>query len=175
MSSILKVDTIQTTAGAAPTATDLGLNTVGTVVQVGHTYNHQVSAHQSIASTSLVGAGVTCVITPKSIGNKFIFNWTVSMAYGQTGTYVAGAMKYKIGTGSYVFVDGASTDSGVPYNLGYSYSGNQYAPMTANGEVDITSTSAYTFEPHFRTQTGVAGNWIHTRGSYSLLVMEIAQ
>ena len=164
MSSILKVDTIQTTAGTAPTAADLGLNTVGNVVQVGHTYNHQVSAHQSISSTSLVGAGVTCVITPKSIGNKFIFNWTVSMAYGSTGTYVAGAMKYKIGTGSYVFVDGVS-DSSTPYNLGYSHSGNVYAPMTATGEVDITSTSAYTFEPHFRTQTGAAGKWGHTTAS----------
>lgn len=174
MSSILKVDTIQTTAGATPTAKDLGLNVAGSVVQIGHTYNHQVSAHQSIASSSLVGAGVTCVITPKSTDNKFIFSWNVSMAYGQTGSYVAGAMKYKIGTGSYVFVDGAS-DSSVPYHLGYSHSGNQYGPMTAWGEVDITSTSAYTFEPHYRTQTGVTGHWCHTRASYSLLVMEIAQ
>ena len=33
MSSVLKVDAIQNTAGAAPTATDLGLDTNGNVVQ----------------------------------------------------------------------------------------------------------------------------------------------
>ena len=37
MSSILKVDTIQTTAGAVPTASDLGINTTGTVLQVANT------------------------------------------------------------------------------------------------------------------------------------------
>jgi len=34
MTSIIKVDTIQTTAGTAPTAGDLGINTTGTVLQV---------------------------------------------------------------------------------------------------------------------------------------------
>ena len=34
MTSILKVSTIQNTAGTAPTAGDLGLNVAGTVLQV---------------------------------------------------------------------------------------------------------------------------------------------
>ncbi len=167
--SILKVDTInEKTSGN-------GVQITGHVVQVGHTYDHQVSAHQSVSSTALVGSGVTCVLTPKSISNKFIVSFTSSMAQGDNAAdWLAGAMKYKIGSGSYVYVDGVD-DSPQPYNIGYSASTNKYAPLTFTGEVDITSTSAYTFEPFFRTDDGNLGRWLHARGSYSLLVMEIAQ
>ena len=167
--SILKVDTInEKTSGN-------GVQIAGHVVQVGHTYNHQVSSHQSVSSTTLVGSGVTCVLTPKSTSNKFIVSFTTSMAQGNaTAAWLSGAMKYKIGSGSYVYVDDV-TDNNQPYSMGYSDSGNKYAPLTFTGEVDITSTSAYTFEPHFRTDDGSLGRWCHIRGSYSLLVMEIAQ
>lgn len=167
--SILKVDTInEKTSGS-------GVVIPGHVVQVGHTYNHQVSAHQTISTTSLVDVGVTCTLTPRSINNKFIVTWTVSMAYGgNNSSYCAGAMKYKIGSGSYNFVDGAS-DTLTSYNLGYNYSGDQYAPMTSTHEVDITSTSPYTFAPHYRSGNTSSSVWCHTRAGYSLLVMEIAQ
>ena len=166
--SILKVDTInEKTSGS-------GVVIPGHVVQVGHTYNHQVSAHQTFSSSSLVGSGVTCTLTPLSINNKFIVTWTVSMAYGGNNAhYCAGVMKYKIGSGSYNFVDGAD-GTNTPYNLGYNYSGDQYAPMTSTHEVDITSTSAYTFAPHYRGGSSSSSVWCHTRASYSLLVMEIA-
>jgi len=147
----------------------------GHVVQVGHTYNHQVASHQSISTTSLVDVGVTCTLTPLSINNKFIVTWNVSMAYGGNNShYCAGAMKYKIGSGSYDFVDGVDISAGTPYNLGYNYSGDQYAPMTSTHEIDITSTSAYTFAPHYRGGSSSSAVWCHTRASYSLLVMEIA-
>ena len=146
----------------------------GHVVQVGHTYNHQVSAHQTFSSSSLVGSGVTCTLTPLSTNNKFIITWTVSMHYGgNNSSYAAGCMKYKIGSGSYNFVDGAD-GANTPYNLGYGHSGNVYGPMVSTSEVDITSTSAYTFEPFYRNSNGLSTVWCHTRASYSLLVMEIA-
>ena len=166
--SILKVDTIN------EKTTGNGVAIPGHVVQVGHTYNHQVSAHQTISTTSLVDVGVTCTLTPRSTNNKFIVTWTVSMAYGGNNShYCAGAMKYKIGSGSYNFVDGAD-GANTPYNLGYNYSGDQYAPMTSTHEVDITSTSAYTFAPHYMCGSNNSAAWCHTRASYSLLVMEIA-
>ena len=166
--SILKVDTIN------EKTTGNGVAIPGHVVQVGHTYNHQVSAHQTISTTSLVDVGVTCTLTPRSINNKFIVTWTVSMAYGsQSAPYIAGVMKYKIGSGSYNFVDGAD-GANTPYNLGYNYSGDQYAPMTSTHEVDITSTSAYTFAPHYRGGASSSAVWCHIRAGYSLLVMEIA-
>lgn len=147
----------------------------GHVVQVGHTYNHQVSAHQTIASTSLVGSGVTCTLTPLSTNNKFIISWTVSMVYGgNNSSFCSGAMKYKIGSGSYNFVDGANDTAGVPYNIGYNNVGATYAPMTSTHEVDITSASAYTFEPHYKSGNGSSSVWCHIRAGYSLLVMEIA-
>lgn len=175
--SILKVDTInEKTSGSGVEIAHVlkGSGVAGHVVQVGHTYNHQVSAHQTIASTSLVGSGVTCTITPRSTNNKFIVSWTVSMAYGgNNASYCSGAMKYKIGSGSYVYVDGVDV-ANTPYNLGYNYSGDQYGPMASMHEVDITSASAYTFEPHYKSGNGSSSVWCHIRAGYSLLVMEIA-
>ncbi len=175
--SILKVDTInEKTSGSGVEISHVlkGSGVAGHVVQVGHTYNHQVSAHQTISTTSLVDVGVTCTLTPRSTNNKFIVTWTVSMAYGGNNShYCAGVMKYKIGSGSYNFVDGAD-GANTPYNLGYNYSGDQYAPMTSTHEVDITSTSAYTFAPHYRGGASSSAVWCHIRAGYSLLVMEIA-
>ena len=71
MSSILKVDTIQTTAGAAPTATSLGLNTAGTILQVKQgvmTSREQVSA----GSMQNVGSGFEVAITPSSTSSKIL-------------------------------------------------------------------------------------------------------
>ena len=175
--SILKVDTInEKTSGSGVEIAHVlkGSGVAGHVVQVGHTYNHQVSAHQTIASTSLVGSGVTCTLTPRSTNNKFIVTWTVSMHYGgNNSSYAAGCMKYKIGSGSYNFVDGAD-GANTPYNIGYGFSGNVYGPMVSTSEVDITSTSAYTFAPHYRGGASSSAVWCHIRAGYSLLVMEIA-
>ena len=151
-----------------------GLTTpAGHIVQIAHTSNNQVDAHQSFNSTTLVGSGVTCSITPKSTSNKFIVDWNVSMAHYNSASQIYGVMKFKIGSGSYNFMTGVD-DANNPYQVGYQYSGNQYSPMTMRGEVDITSADAYTFQPFYEGGSGL-GHWCHIRASYSLLVMEIAQ
>ena len=66
MSSILKVDTIQTAAGGTPTAADLGLNVSGSVLQV---------QHASVASNITTSSGqdltiLTVNVTPKSASSK---------------------------------------------------------------------------------------------------------
>jgi len=70
MSSIIKVDTIQTAAGGTPTAADLGLNVTGAVLQV-------VEATQSTTTnvdgtTSYTDSGLSGSITPSSASNKII-------------------------------------------------------------------------------------------------------
>ena len=69
MSSILKVDTIQTAAGGTPTAADLGLNVSGSVLQV-------VQVRYTTASTLAVNAftdtGLSASITPSSATSKIL-------------------------------------------------------------------------------------------------------
>ena len=71
MSSILKVDTIQNTAGAAPTATDLGLNTAGSVLQV---QQGVMTSRQTVTGGSMVdvGGGFEVTITPASTSSKIL-------------------------------------------------------------------------------------------------------
>jgi len=70
MSSIIKVDTIQTAAGGTPTAGDLGLNTTGTELQV-----VSVSDTTSTAITSVdtyIDSGLQLSITPSSTSSKIL-------------------------------------------------------------------------------------------------------
>ena len=60
MSSILKVDTIQTTAGAAPTTKDLGF-AAGSVIQ---TVQGTLGSAANTNTTSYTDTGLTATITP---------------------------------------------------------------------------------------------------------------
>ena len=85
MTSIIKVDQIQTLAGAAPTAADLGINVSGSVLQV-------VSGTSNVwspsASTSLVATPITASITPNSSSSKILISISVN------GIYVASTSNY---------------------------------------------------------------------------------
>ena len=61
MTSILKVSTIQNTAGGAPTAADLGLNVTGSVIQVANTTSN---ATVSMTGQTFVNSGVYVDFTP---------------------------------------------------------------------------------------------------------------
>ena len=77
MSSILKVDTIQTAAGGVPTAADLGLNVTGTVLQVVQaTY---ATDTQSSAS-SYTDTGLSVSITPTSTSSKVLVMVNIASA-----------------------------------------------------------------------------------------------
>lgn len=71
MTSILKVDQIQTTAGAAPTATDLGLSTAGNVLQV---QQGVMTGRETVSAGSMqnVGSGFEVAITPSSTSSKIL-------------------------------------------------------------------------------------------------------
>jgi len=74
MSSIIKVDTIQTAAGGTPTAADLGLNTTGTIVGF---YSFLFPTIQT-ASTSLVRQEASNnSYTPKFNNSTFYILWNL--------------------------------------------------------------------------------------------------
>ena len=68
--STIKVDTIQTRAGAVPKASDLGLNVTGSVLQV---VSVDASSQENTTSSSYVASsGVTLSITPLFTSSKIL-------------------------------------------------------------------------------------------------------
>jgi len=67
--STIKVDTIQTRAGAVPKASDLGLNVSGTVLQV---VSSTTNTPKSIASSSFVTTDHSVTITPTSTSSTIL-------------------------------------------------------------------------------------------------------
>lgn len=70
MTSILKVSTIQNTAGGAPTAADLGLNVTGSVLQVKSVTKTDTFSVSNSTFADVTGLSVT--ITPKASTNKIL-------------------------------------------------------------------------------------------------------
>ena len=69
MASIIKVDQIQTAAGGTPTATDLGINTSGNVLQV---VSFDTTTDSSSTSLSYSATNITASITPSSTSSKIL-------------------------------------------------------------------------------------------------------
>jgi hypothetical protein len=110
MTSIIKVDTIQTAAGGTPTAASLGLNVTGSVVQV---VTNVVSAQNSSTSSSLVEVNTSfrTTITPKSTSNKILV--TANICYGGVDNlYGIGEIYRSINGGSYSLVSPQGIKSG---------------------------------------------------------------
>jgi hypothetical protein len=79
MTSILKVNQIQTTAGAVPTAGDLGLNVAGSVLQVVNTVKTDVFT-TSLSSTRVPITGLSASITPSSTSSKILVMPTLMLS-----------------------------------------------------------------------------------------------
>jgi hypothetical protein len=119
MSSILKVDQIQTAAGGTPTAADLGLNVSGSVLQVKNVVMTGIFSNSSAGSYVLVGDGTNSLqlsITVSSATNKVILYSNInSHAHNRQG-------------GAFVVIRGSS------YN-----SSNVVSPPTSPGSRSITN------------------------------------
>ena len=71
MTSIIKVDQIQTLAGAAPTAADLGINVTGSVIQVLQgPYQSGIGFNQTLGTGSTIYSAPT--ITPTFASSKIL-------------------------------------------------------------------------------------------------------
>ena len=143
MSSILKVDTLQTAAGGVPTAADLGLNVTGTVLQVvsGTT---QVQAQNSSTDT-YADMNLSLSITPTSSTSKIL------VITSQAGNTVGNVDKVTVRlmrntTEVYKYMQqvvnnlGTSDHRAITYDISYLDS-----PST---------TSSVTYKPQFKKQSG---------------------
>lgn len=104
MTSILKVDTIQTTAGAAPTANGLGLNVSGSLLQV-------VEYHSTAAFT-VNGTAVKLFdqsITTKQANSKIMIFLSVGRSGYNQDVDIALALGFKTGSASSTSTDYTST------------------------------------------------------------------
>lgn len=164
MSSILKVDTIQTTAGAAPTAKDLGLNTAGTVIQTVDSSSTAVVTTSS--SGTWVDSGDTITITPKFATSKLhILVYAAGETYGAANQ----GNGYRIMNGSTILYDNE-------YALYNSNSNTQRIDKLVLLHIEsAASTSARTYT----LQVRVRGNGYARHNQYGepsrMVIMEIAQ
>lgn len=83
MASIIKVDQIQTAAGGTPTASDLGLDRTGEIIQVVRT---SLSTSGNTSSTSAYVAFGDAYITPKFANSSILILGTFHI--GGTGNWV---------------------------------------------------------------------------------------
>ena len=82
MTSIIKVDTIQTAAGGTPTASSLGIGGVG---KIGQVVQATTSTESTNTSASYADTGLSASITPTSTSSKILVLCSVSANMGTGG------------------------------------------------------------------------------------------
>ena len=142
MTSIIKVDQIQTTAGTAPTAADLGMNVSGNVLQV---VSQEVISYTAVASaTSKI---VYASLTTKAANSKFLIQGQVNTrgVSSYQDIDLALAMGYKTGSGS-----SSSTDyTGIhPYNFTRENVAGLNAYLSFDTHPNGAQGDQYSFNPH---------------------------
>ena len=166
MTSILKVSTIQNTAGGAPTAADLGLNVTGSVLQVVRT---GWSSYITTSSTSLVNTGKSVTITPTSVNSKVLILLTF-------GYYASnGISDYIVST---FFRNGTDIGQGtypsmMLNRLGYTDS-NYTQTVTGSLYDSPATTSTVVYDWYVRTTGGSSVTYSDDRMANSITLMEIA-
>ena len=164
MTSIIKVDTIQTAAGGTPTASSLGIGGVG---KIGQVVSSTQSSNQSTTSTSYVTSNHSVTITPSSTSSKIL----VSVLGG--GTYLFGTNYALYATiyrgGSNIGVGG---DSGF-YRLFKSASGELIAPMSMYVLDSPSTTSATTYTAYYRSENGTTAYYNLGQVGVTMTAMEV--
>ena len=143
MTSLIKVDSIQTSAGGTPTASSLGIGGVG---KIGQVVSSVFSTTFSTTSTSFVTTGHSASITPSSTSSKVLIllnggeAWNNNdVNYGRWTTIYRGATDLGAGTNG-LQKHYANTFLSMPHSINYLDS-----PST---------TSSTTYTVYHRTQAG---------------------
>lgn len=171
MSSVLKVDTIQTTAGAAPTTKDLGFAS-GSVVQA---INNKSSTYFQSTSTSYVEASTDyrTTITPKYSDSKILFFCGLGIGAEQSGSHDA-QVSYKL----YDHTASADVSNTASILRCYDYGGNGlYMQVGANFSIQIDSwgTTSKTFTYYVKKDAGIRVRVSDECKNTYMTIMEIAQ
>ena len=171
--SVLKVDTIQTTAGAAPTAKDLGF-AAGSVVQTQVARFSGNSANMNTGSYTSSGRSIT--ITPKFANSLILIRYTAT-------SYVNGGVQgyftfYRNGTNLYNQSGYSTNSSSQGLMQIMSATGDAFFPSTGEfADNSHNSTSALTYTLYGKLVSG-SGGVFWPPGSVdaaTFTAMEIAQ
>ena len=167
MSSILKVDTIQTTAGAAPTTKDLGF-AAGSVIQVVST---SLAAHVDYSSSNLAKTNImTLNITPKFNTSKVLVLCNLGLYINSSAAESRGNLGIERDS---TVIRGVDSASGVA--MFRDSSGHFKSYMTGFNFLDSPSTaSAITYKAFYRGDTYNAGGHFDKEHT-NMTLMEIAQ
>jgi len=140
MTSIIKVDTIQTSAGGTPTAASLGidLGNVGKIGQVVHATNTTSTA---TTSTSYVSTNFTGSITPSATSSK-VFGMLQCRPYVSAG-----------GTEMWLKITGGGRTQWQGYTA-FSSAGAMAQNMTVTFEDVPNSTSSITYIVEIKSASG---------------------
>lgn len=134
MTSLIKVDSIQTAAGGTATASSLGIGGVGKVLQIVQATD---DSQTTLNTTTYTDTGLSATITPSSTSSKVLVMWNNQLKFG-TGTSnnilatirtlrgttaVGGGTKIRSDgytgeggfTSSYAFLDSPATTSATTY------------------------------------------------------------
>ena len=177
MSSVLKVDTIQTASGATPTITDLGIaNAAGAVLQVVHgTLPTTVSSTGASGSDYLVNIGLSATITPKANNSKILIDVSMYIGSDQSNSsgYLQSYLIYKAGS---VFNDVHGTsESGRRrvagsinmYDTGGTYTTYRMGVLSGTHmDTNVGTTSATTYAIYMRSYSGGPHIYVNRSQAY---------
>lgn len=138
MTSIIKVDQIQTAAGGVPTAADLGLNVTDTILQVKRSTD---SVQLESTSSSFSATGLSVSITPRNANSVFLLvvslaaetygsnsnrGWKFQLVRNGSGIYNSayddynsGNASQRIGKVTMQYEDAPSTTSTITYTVNF--------------------------------------------------------
>jgi len=142
MSSIIKVNTIQNASGGTPTASDLGLNVSGSVLQVVQTVISDAVTVSAPNGTAASVSGFSATITPLSTSSKILLKSLLNCSAPST-TY--GGFFKRNGT-----TIGVGTASGsrqqVSFGMAFPVDANQIHTFGVEYLDSPASTSALTYQ-----------------------------
>jgi hypothetical protein len=168
MTSILKVDTLQTAAGGVPTAADLGLNVSGSVINVEH---FTVTGSKTEATTDTYINAWTVNYTPVSSNSAVYYNYSVSnRIYNNSGPDGRASIR--------VVVDGNTVAD--LYFIGVYDYGNSgpWLHVYQNVQAKAVNNDGSTMTAHYQMATsgatGISFNESNSNSTSYLTVTEIA-
>jgi len=166
MTSIIKVDTIQTSAGGTPTAASLGID-LGNVGKIGQVVSATTSTQVSMQSTTYADIGLSISITPSSISSK-VYVIAVVTVQGQTGTETNVTTQHRILRDTTQVVQyNTSRINGVQSQVGSS------ASLIALDSPSSTSAVTYKIQQRLEGNGSRTSVSQHNTGASTIIAMEV--
>ena len=170
MTSIIKVDNIQKANGSVPKASDLGINTTGSVLQVVQSRNN--GATIATTSNTLIDTGISLSITPSSTSNKILI--TANFTGTSSTTNITGGTLYALyRNGTTNVFSGATNGNGM---LQYNSSGSSYNHGVSQlSYLDSPSSASATTYGIYMSRVGSGTSSLQRDwGGVTMIAMEIA-